>query len=397
MRSVFLSCVLWLMAVSALLNVAVGQMPGTVSEPVAEGKIAGPTVRQQEWLKASPQERVRMAEELGEEGARQMAKAKGYETLFDGVDRLLPQGPDQVYRAADGRVIVYEAKGGTGQLGHAYGHPQGSPEWAVESAKRVLKSSKAGPAERAAAKEILKAAAEGRLEVHIIRTKHVLGEPTVTVLEGVAKTTDKAMQMARTAIDDLLREGAMAVDDVARSTNVADDATRAADDIAQAAAKGGSKLRILSRAVIPAAVALDVGIRVHDAMETERKFAKGEVTVQQREVEHAKNAAGLVGGWAASVAGAEIGATGGGMVGSMIAPGPGTAVGGAVGGIAGGIAGYFGGEAAAKAAAEWTVSRVHAAGSTISEGASAAWDATTGATKAVANRAASAWRWVWGE
>ncbi len=384
----FVLCgVMWLAAIVVLPSVVVGQTGVlTTAEEIVVGKIVAATARQQQWLAASLQERVRLAEALGEEGARTMAKSKGYEALYDGLESLLPQGPDQVYRAADSRVIVYEAKGGSGQLGHAYGHPQGTTEWAVESAKRVLRSTKAGEVERAAAQKILAAATEGRLEVHVIRTKHVLGEPTAAVLEGVATTTDDASRLARGVLDDLVRAGATA----------ADDALRATDDIARASAEGGSVLKTVSKAALPVAVAVDAGFRVHDSMETERQFAAGEISVQQREVDHAKNAAGMAGGWTGAWAGAEIGATGGGLAGSAIAPGPGTAVGGVIGGVAGGVTGYFCGEAAAGAAAEWTMNQVHATGTTIGDSARGAWMSTARAASSATDGVSRTWNWAWG-
>ena len=97
----------------------VAQSASTVTESIGVA-----TERQQAWLVASMQDRVKLAEGIGEEGVRAMAREKGYQTLFDGLDKLLPQGPDQVYRGQDGWVIAVESKGGTGQLGSAYAvHP----------------------------------------------------------------------------------------------------------------------------------------------------------------------------------------------------------------------------------------------------------------------------------
>ncbi len=331
----------------------------------AETAAAG-TARQQQWLAATPNERTRLAEALGEDGGRAMAKAKGYEPVFDGIGRTLPQGPDAVYRAADGRRIVYEYKGGSGQLGHAYGHPQGSTEWAVESAKRVLRSPKASKAELEAAREVLKAAARGQLEVHVIRTSHVLGEPTAAVLEQSVKCSNEATRLARTALDDIARGASTVIDDAARAT----------DDVARATAEGSGMARTVAKVAVPVAVALDAGFRIHDGIETERRFAEGAITTQQREVAHARNAAGMAGGWAGAWAGAELGAMGGAAAGSAVAPGPGTAIGSAAGGIAGGVAGYVGGEAAVQAAAEAAVNQVHAMGTTVAESASGAWSWT---------------------
>ena len=115
---------------------------------------------------------------------------------------------------------------------------------------------------------------------------------------------------------------------------------------------------------------VDAGVRINDGATVERRYANGEITVQQREVEHAKNAAGFAGGWAGAWACAELGAMGGTAVGGPIGAGVGT--------VAGGVAGYFGGEAAASAAAGWTVDAVHSTGTTIGQAAS------------------DAWSWVWG-
>lgn len=64
------------------------------------------TLRQQEWLKATPEQRVRIAEEIGEQGARKFAQAKGWQPILDGTEKSIPQGLDQVYRGADGTVHV---------------------------------------------------------------------------------------------------------------------------------------------------------------------------------------------------------------------------------------------------------------------------------------------------
>ena len=57
------------------------------------------TARQHEWLSASPRGRMKLAETIGENGMRAMAKSKGYEPICDGLDRVLPQGLDGVYGA----------------------------------------------------------------------------------------------------------------------------------------------------------------------------------------------------------------------------------------------------------------------------------------------------------
>lgn len=364
-----MSSLLW--AVPATAQAVVQEAAALASQV---GQSAAGTVRQHSWLKATVDQRVKLAEQLGDEGARAFAKAKAWAPVFDGTGRGLVQGPDQVYMGSDDWVHVIEAKGGSGQLGHAYGHPQGSSEWAVEAAKKVLRHSSATEAERRGAQLVLEAAAKGKVQVHVVRTSHVLGEPTAAVLEQTVKCSGEATRIAQSALDDVARAAAPVIDDVAR----------ASDDAARVAAEGSTVAKTAAKVVLPIAVVVDAGFRVRDGVETENQFAAGEITTQQREVAHARNAVGMAGGWAGAAAGAELGAAGGAAAGTAVAPGPGTAIGGVVGGVAGGVAGYVGGEAAAAAAAEWAVDRVHAAGTTASE--TAAW---------AAGRVARAWKWAW--
>lgn len=325
----------------------------------AAGVVPAPTgtLRQQEWLKASIDQRITLSEQLGEYGARAFAKSKGYEVIMDGTGKTLSQGPDQVYRALDGTVHVLEAKGGSGQLGHAYGYPQGSSEWAVESAKRVLASPMASATEKDAAEAILQAAKEGRLYVDVIRTSHVLGEPVAAVLEQSVHSTEGASSIASAALDELTVAPIEVIDGAAQAT----------------ASSCSTVLETAGTVAIPEAIAIDGALRVRQAVLTERQFASGKITVEQREVAHAQNIAGMAGGWGGAWAGTELGAMGGGAAGTAVVPGPGTAVGAVVGGAAGGVAGYIGGRAAAEAAAAWAVTRVHAVATTVSKAASSAW------------------------
>jgi len=399
------------------------------------------TPAQEKWLKAKPFERVQLAERIGERGARRFARSRGWQPISDGALSTLRQGLDQVYRDADGAIHVVEAKGGSSQLGRAYGHVQGTPEWAVKAAQRTLRSSKASATEKEAARAVLKAARNGKLQVHVVRTNHVLGEPTGTVLERTSQVTDDAARLAETAIDDLAKQGINVVDDAGRAgddivravDSLADDAVRSADDIARAgatladdAARTGDDvaraavnlvddagrvasmpgkvaswvkgpLRVGSKVAVPVAVGVDASLRLRDAIETEHKFAAGQITEKQREIEHARNVAGMAGGWGGAIAGAKLGALAGGGLGSCVAPGPGTAVGGGIGAVAGGVAGYLGGETAAEAAAEWTVRKVHATGTTVASCAGKAWRGTKSAARWTADKASAAWAWAFGE
>lgn len=369
-----------LLVVSGPLGLPRGAFAQTVAPEVATPQtgsvqtIAPGTLRQQEWLKASINERIRLSEQLGEEGARHFAKSKGFEPIMDGTAKALAQGPDQVYRATDGAIHVFEAKGGSGQLGYAYGYPQGSAEWAVESAKRVLRCANSSAGEKEAAAAILDAAKAGRLYVDVIRTSHVLGEPVAAVLEQSVRGSESAAALATNVIAPV----------GSASVEIADGVTGVSESVANGA------LRNASRVVLPVAIAVDGGLRIKKSMEIERQFASGMISEQQRELAQARNVAGMAGGWGGAWAGAELGAIGGGTAGTAVAPGPGTAVGAVVGGAVGGVAGYIGGEAAAQAASDWTVTRIHASGRTITGAASRAWSWTS-------DGVSSAWKSVTGK
>lgn len=335
----------------------------TVAPPAANR-----TDRQSQWLRSSLDERVRLAERLGEEGAEAFAKKKGYEPLLRNGDKVLRQGFDQVYRAKDGGIVVIEAKGGTSAINRAYGFQQGTPEWAVQAAKRVAESSKASAAEGHAARLVLEAAKEGNLTVQVVRTRHVQGEPVAAVLESSLKAGQAESKIAATMLEELGHG--------AKSAQAASQTAKAAEGAAKAA-RGASTLSKVGRAAGVVGVAIDGGVRINSAMGTEQEFQSGEISDKQRELAHAKNAAGMAGGWCGAVAGAKLGAAGGGAAGTAVAPGLGTAVGAALGGAAGGVAGYFGGEAAAKAAAFWAVRSVHDAGTTVGETATQAWEWST--------------------
>lgn len=394
---------------AAMIAVAglVGSSPVAAQTPVVQDvrppavdAPAGPTPRQQAWLRATPEQRIALAEQLGDDGARAFARQRGWQSLFDGAGRTLPQGPDQVWRSADDVVHVIEAKGGGSPLNTAYGYRQGTPEWAVRSAQRVVGSSKATIAEREAAQAVLDAAARGRLQVHVVRTSHVLGEPTAAVMEQSLACTDDAARLARDALARTTRAVGAAADDAARVASAGSEAAGAVDDLARAGEVAaaeratGAVLRTAGRVAVPVAVAVDAGLRVNEGLNIERRFDAGELTQEQREVEHARNAAGMAGGWGGALVGAKLGAMGGGAAGTAVAPGPGTAIGGVAGCVAGGVAGYVGGEAAAEAAAEWAVERVHAAGTTIADASVIAWDATKHAAAVGTQAAGEAWTWT---
>lgn len=370
-------------AVLVCVTVGIGATRSVEAQTASKTLPSNATARQRGYLKASIPERVKLAEELGEAGARRFASVKGWKPVFDGVGRTIAQGPDQVYRGVDDVIHVIEAKGGTSPLSRAFGHPQGTPEWAVESAKNVLHSNKAAAAEKTAAREVLKAARQGKLTVHVIRTKHMLGEPTAAVLEKSMNCTDEAATLARAAI---ARNAKPIQASSKASAQVTDDVARSADDVARAGSKTGSKLvRGATKGAVVVGAVVDVGFRAKDAVDVEKQYQAGAITVQQREIAHVKNAAGMAGGWGGALAGAKVGALGGGAVGTACG-GVGAPVGAVAGGVAGGVAGYIGGEAAAEVAAEWTMKKVHQTGSTIA-----------GAARSTKNGVVHAWNYAWGK
>lgn len=316
---------------------------------------SGRTTRQEEWLKATIEERSILAEKLGENGAMRVARSKGWSPILDVGQKTVPQGPDLVYQGTDGVVHVIEAKGGSSPVNRAYGHEQGTPEWAVKSAERIAVMEGASESEKRAAVEVLKAAQEGKLQVHVVRTKHVLGEPKKAVIEQTVKCTRQASELAKQALaglagagDAAVIAGGQAAAQACKGTVGATESTATAAEAAGGALKGsgaGTKsLRSLGKAAVGIGLVVDGGLRIKDAVETERAYETGKISRDTRNLSHAKNAAGMAAGWGGATGGAGLGAKGGAALGSLVCPGVGTVVGGVLGGITGGIGGYLGGE-----------------------------------------------------
>lgn len=308
------------------------------------------TSNQEKWLKASPQQRIEIAEEIGEDGARRLARSKGWVPLLEEGKKMFPQGPDQIYRGSEGIVHVVEAKGGGSQLGHAYGYPQGTPEWAVKSAERIVMSQTATDLEKKAAMEVIEAAAKGKMEIHVIRTRHVLGEPGKPVIEQSVKCTKQASEMARLSLGTIAmqmpkrnpRASVLPSTSERRVANKVDDTSRAAAKVGKATGKAASTFgKAASKAAKiagPAGLVIEAGVRGSDVIDTERKFQAGEITEEERRVNHAENAGGLVGGVGGAACGAAAGAAIGAPFGGIGAV-PGAVIGGVIGGIAGGVVG----------------------------------------------------------
>ena len=199
--------------------------------------------------------------------------------------------------------------------------------------------------EKIAARKVLEGARTGTLEVHVVRTPHVLGEPGKAVWEQTARNSWKARVLAEESIESLSLAKAPARPTVTdsmvrtpgRTTEVPSPLAGEAGPIAERAGK-------VLKGVAGVAIVADVGQRSWEGVETERAYQSGAISKEDRNSSHAANAGGMVGGWAGAWAGGRLGAAGGALVGTAICPGVGTAVGTFVGGVAGSIGGYATGE-----------------------------------------------------
>jgi hypothetical protein len=305
-----------------------------------------------DWLGATFNERIGIAEKLGEDGARKYAAAQDWKPLFDGRGRMLQYGPDQVYRnPRDGHVILVEAKGGRAAVNEGYGYSQDSPEWAVRACEKVLRSNNASPSERRAAEAVVQAACDGKLDVCVIRTAHTRGKPEAPVLERFTSCTRRATRLATIVRQDLAVFQAAPKATGSSSTEGTRGVEKALAGVKSESQLGRSARRV-GRLNLPLAAGIDAASRGYQAYQVEKAFKDGEIDANKRRREHVRNAAGCVGGWAGAYAGSEAGAWLGGAVGTAICPGIGTAIGGVVGGAFGAVGGYFFGEKVAEAAVE---------------------------------------------
>jgi hypothetical protein len=220
-RSGFL---LFLYSTIAVFAVLAGWQRLNADEPVLApvpavqnpAKLPG-TPANQEWHASSLSQRQDLAEQIGENGAAIYAAEKGYVPLMGTTEKITLHGPDGVYYAPDGKLVVIEAKGGTSSINRGYGYEQGTAEHAVASAKRMLKQDGIPLSERAAYETIIKEAARGNLRVETVRTTHVLGKPDVPKMESVkfctteaaefAKRISKELSIPEVGIERLLRSG----------------------------------------------------------------------------------------------------------------------------------------------------------------------------------------------
>lgn len=128
-----------------------------------------------------------------------LPKSGGWRPLYDShTPDCISQGLDLVYiDPATGRTKVIEAKGGNASVRQSYGYRQSTPEWAVKSSERVLKSSRASAAQQAAARAVIESASEGKLDVLTINTPHMRGVPKAPIVKTDSPVNREATRMAR--------------------------------------------------------------------------------------------------------------------------------------------------------------------------------------------------------
>lgn len=138
-----------------------------------------------EYRNALQYDRARLAERLGEQGRARFAAERGWTKLLGSGNRGIRQGPDSVYWDRQAGVVrVLEAKGGNAWPAVFYGSPQNTNQYAIRSARRVLKSPIATEQARVAAARVIVAAQKHRLVTGVVRTSHKEGNPDVPRLEG---------------------------------------------------------------------------------------------------------------------------------------------------------------------------------------------------------------------
>lgn len=395
---------------------------------------------QLEWLKATPKERMRIAERIGKTGAARWAEEQGWQRLMG--NKTIPQGVDQIFRAPDGTIRVIEAKGGTSPLGRGYGYAQGSSEWAAEAVKRMLRDPNIDSATKAACEEVFQAAAENRLETVVLRTLHVLGKSGAPIVGQIVDCSDEAGRLAKETLDAIRKGGAAQAASVktrpnsgkkaggtiagqpekptGAATKVAETTKTTGEKAATAAAESTAAAARAKSVVQPrppianrpghipvrsgnmALKGVEMAVEAVDSInETETRYKRGDITEQEREIAYAKNVAGYVGGQLGSLVGAMLwakeGAAYGAMLGSCVAPGPGTAVGGTMGAAIGGTVGYVVGKEATELAAEQAVRAIHRSGTTVSEWVRQRWEDVQDAGRWTYRKAADTWHWVTGD
>jgi len=373
-RAIFTKSLICLIAAALMFSNSVFAQTATE----IEAPITSLTPKQLQWQQSSIQNRILIAEKIGEEGAKAFASVKGYEPILNDADKAIRQGFDQVYRAKDGSIVVIEAKGGTSPIGRAYGCEQGTPEWTVKAAKHIIENSKASVLEKETAKMVLDAAKNGNLTTLVVRTKHILGQPYAAVLESTTKAGEAESKLAKSILEEIktasnpkpLPTTISRVPDKTVKPAPSTSTTSSNDKVSlDKISTGGKVLKTVTKGLLVIDVAYDVNEIWDESKNKAEQYSNGSITQQQREIAQAKNVGGGVGGLTGGIYGAGTGAEGGAVIGSFFGP-VGTAVGGFVGGFVGGVTGAIVGDKVVREAAGGATRAIHSTGTTIKDGAS---------------------------
>ena len=139
-----------------------------------------------------------ISEEIGELGAEKLAKKLGMKPIMTKKDKSIghPQGYDQVHRTRDGRIALFEAKGGDSYRSMTKYGMQGSPEWAANVAEKTQNNRVATVIEKNAAKLVEEAKKNGTLDIYMAQTEHVQGKPGETYLKKLYGDSPSSSKIA---------------------------------------------------------------------------------------------------------------------------------------------------------------------------------------------------------
>jgi hypothetical protein len=137
---------------------------------------------------------------IADDWAMWFADQHGWTRVLTGQDKRRPQGLDQVWIKPDGKNVVIEVKGNTSKTITAYGERQGTPEWAVKSARATLVSPTASTLEKVASRSFLENASRGNAECYLIRVRQSGGIATGLEIEKNYPITRDAIKLAKQSL-----------------------------------------------------------------------------------------------------------------------------------------------------------------------------------------------------
>ncbi len=252
-------------------------------------------------------------------------RSQGWEVLYSGQDGG-PHGPDLVFQDPAKRIFfwdsknavvhVFEVKANNTPLRVYHGHLQGTPGYAVASAKYALGRRGLSAEQRVACQLVLEAASKpGKLKCYVVRTPVAQGQAVgrTTINEVVKQTANNAVVEQLSKPRDYKFAG-----------------------------------KVVARGIVLLVMAKDVRDGVLGAIEIERLYDEGQFDEFTRDLQQVRNASQTGGRVAGTLAGlwfgAKAGAALGALAGSVAGP-VGSVVAGTLGSVIVGVACYMGGEA----------------------------------------------------